>query len=123
MIEGQTVSGLLVRSETWLGARQGLECFGECKPLERLYGGIVVEDFQFQEEKLFIKNLTVAGVIFNLRAEMRFFSEQGASCTPLLCFRGILKHTISLATQIDDLALNTKIVFVGGLIRDFYQHL
>ncbi len=209
VIEGQTVSGLLVRSETWLGARQGLECFGECKPLERLYGGIVVEDFQFQEEKLFIRNLTVAGVTFNLRAEMRFFSEQGASCTPLLCFveisfrapirpleisntlrlgpdlqerfnylitgfalggisvraiwyfylgtanawtpqlsqfissfdswgvqsdlklctgvslsicaKGILKHTISLATQMYDLALNAKIVFVGGFIKDFYQ--
>ncbi|MDW8140909.1 MAG: hypothetical protein RMJ90_01285 [Candidatus Bipolaricaulota bacterium] len=86
VIEGQTVSGVLVRSETWLGARQGLECFGECKPLERLYGGVIVEEFEFQEEKLFIRNLSVAGVTFDLRGEMRFFSEPGATCSPIFCF-------------------------------------
>lgn len=213
-IEGQTVSGLLVRSETWFGARQGLECFSECKPLERLYGGIVVDEFNFQEEKIFIRNLTIAGVTFNVRAEFRFSSEPGALCEnsvicfvevqthapvqPLnlvftntlrlgptlqttfdylitsfkigdisataiwyffvssvgawqaqlteiigafdppgarvssdlklcpgsvltLCSSGILKHTLSISTTLGSFSWDARIIFVGGLIKNFYQ--
>lgn len=213
-IEGQTVSGLLVRSETWLGARQGLECFGECKPLERLYGGIVADEFSFQEEKVFVRNLTLAGVVFHVRAEFRFSSEPGALCEgaiicfveiqthapvrPLnleftntlrlgpgletsfdywitnfkigdisataiwyffvssvgawqaqlaqligtfdppgvqvtsdlklcpgsaltLCSSGILKHTLSISTTLGSFSWDARIIFVGGLIKNFYQ--
>jgi hypothetical protein len=70
--EGQTVSGITVRSETWFGARQGLECWGECKPLERNYGGKVVTAFGAQEEKLFIRNLVFAGITNNFRVEFKF---------------------------------------------------
>jgi hypothetical protein len=76
ILAGQTVSGITVRSETWVGARQGFECFGECKPASRLgfiattfapvpsLGGIVGRNIPFepQEEKLFITGLTLAGV-------------------------------------------------------------
>jgi hypothetical protein len=76
ILSGQTVSGITVRSETWVGARQGFECFGECKPASRLgfiattfapvpsLGGIVGRNIPFepQEEKLFITGLTLAGV-------------------------------------------------------------
>jgi hypothetical protein len=79
-LEGQTVSGVAVRAETWLGARQGLECFGECKPLERLYGGMVIDTFSVQEEKLFVRNLTLAGVTFNVRAEFKFFAFPDTYC-------------------------------------------
>ncbi len=72
-LEGQTVSGITVRAETWFGARQGLECFAECKPNQRVYGGIPVTSFTVQEEKLFIRNLTVAGITHNIRAEFQFF--------------------------------------------------
>jgi hypothetical protein len=36
ILSGTTVSGITVRSETWVGARPGVECFGECKPASRL---------------------------------------------------------------------------------------
>lgn len=75
VLQGTTVSGIQVRSETWVGARQGFECFGECKPNERLgtqgafifvpypaTGGIVVPGFQPEEEKLYITGLTLAGI-------------------------------------------------------------
>jgi len=67
---GVTVGGAEVIALTYLGARQGWECFGECKPLERYFEGRVVPDFEFQEEKLIIRNLTIAGV--TLGAEIAF---------------------------------------------------
>jgi hypothetical protein len=70
--EGQTVSGITIRAETWIGARQGLECFGECKPLERIRGGKVETDFIIYEEKIFIRNLKIAGVTFGARLEFTF---------------------------------------------------
>jgi len=79
--EGQTVSGVTVRSETWFGARQGLECWGECKPLERNYGGKVVSVFAAQEEKLFIRNLVFAGITNNIRVEFKFGQPSGNGLT------------------------------------------
>ncbi|MBI1743415.1 hypothetical protein HYR54_10185 [Candidatus Acetothermia bacterium] len=80
-LEGQTVSGITVRAESWIGARQGLECFGECKPLEIYRVGKVLspQDFTIQEEKLFLRNLVLAGVMLNLRAEFQFFTQTGSS--------------------------------------------
>jgi hypothetical protein len=71
-VEGQTVSGITIRAETWIGARQGLECFGECKPLERIRGGKVETNFIIYEEKIFIRNLKIAGVTFGARLEFTF---------------------------------------------------
>jgi hypothetical protein len=71
-VEGQTVSGITIRGETWIGARQGLECFAECKPLERIRGGKVETDFIVYEEKIFIRNLKIAGVTFGARLEFTF---------------------------------------------------
>lgn len=72
-VEGQTVSGITIRGESWIGARQGLECFAECKPLEIIRGGKVEDNFLFYEEKLFIRNLKLAGVTFGARLEFEFF--------------------------------------------------
>ncbi len=72
-VEGQTVSGITIRGESWIGARQGLECFAECKPLEIVRGGKVEDEFLFYEEKLFIRNLKLAGVTFGARLEFEFF--------------------------------------------------
>lgn len=72
-VEGQTVSGITIRGESWIGARQGLECFAECKPLEIVRGGKVEDVFAFYEEKLFIRNLKLAGVTFGARLEFEFF--------------------------------------------------
>lgn len=67
---GVTLGGAEVISQTYIGARQGWECFGECKTLERYFEGRVVPGFEFQEEKLIIRNLTLAGV--TLGAEFAF---------------------------------------------------
>ncbi len=71
-VEGQTVSGIIIRGESWIGARQGLECFAECKPLQIVRGGMVEDAFVFYEEKLFIRNLKIAGVTFGARLEFQF---------------------------------------------------
>jgi hypothetical protein len=92
ILAGQTVSGITVRSETWVGARQGFECFGECKPASRLgfiattfapvpsLGGIVGPSIPFepQEEKLFITGLTLAGIRNDIVMEF-VLSGAGAS--------------------------------------------
>jgi hypothetical protein len=84
ILAGKTVSGIDVRSETWIGARQGFECFGECKPNQRLgtqnayifvpypaTGGIVVPGFQPEEEKLYITGLKLAGLTHSIIIEMQ----------------------------------------------------
>jgi hypothetical protein len=92
ILAGQTVSGITVRSETWVGARQGFECFGECKPASRLgfiistfapvpsLGGVVGRSIPFepQEEKLFITGLTLAGIRNDIAMEF-VLSGAGAS--------------------------------------------
>jgi hypothetical protein len=73
-MEGKTVSGVGVRGELWLGAKQGLECFGECKPLERFFNAKVTGGGfnNVEEEKLFLTNVVIAGVRHDLRAEFHF---------------------------------------------------
>lgn len=70
--EGQTVSGITIRAETWIGARQGAECFGECKPLERVFAGMVEDQFIIYEEKIIIRNVRIAGVTWGARLEFWF---------------------------------------------------
>jgi hypothetical protein len=73
-MEGKTVSGVGVRGELWLGAKQGLECFGECKPLERFFNAMVTGGGMnnFEEEKVFLNNVVIAGVRHDFRAEFHF---------------------------------------------------
>jgi hypothetical protein len=95
ILQGKTVSGIDVRSETWVGARQGFECFGECKPNQRLgtqngfifvpypsTGGIVVPGFQPEEEKLYITGLKLAGLTNNIVIEMQFAGAGADSRQP-----------------------------------------
>ncbi len=70
--EGQTVSGITIRAETWIGARQGAECFGECKPLERVFSGMVEDTFVIYEEKIIFRNIRIAGVTWGGRLEFWF---------------------------------------------------
>jgi hypothetical protein len=73
-MEGKTVSGVGVRGELWLGAKQGLECFGECKPLERFFNQMVTGGgmVNLEEEKVFLNNVVIAGVRNDFRAEFHF---------------------------------------------------
>lgn len=94
ILQGQTVSGITVRSETWFGARQGFECFGECKPAARIGftmstfapypagGGIVIPGLDPQEEKLFITGLTLAGVRHNIVIEFQLAGAGASSLQP-----------------------------------------
>jgi hypothetical protein len=77
-MEGKTVSGVGVRGELWLGAKQGLECFGECKPLERFFNAKVTGGAfnNVEEEKLFLTNVVIAGIRNDLRAEFHFDLDQ-----------------------------------------------
>lgn len=72
-VEGQTVSGITIRAESWIGARQGVECFAECKPLQIVRGGMLPDaPFTFYEEKIFIRNLKLAGITWGARLEFEF---------------------------------------------------
>ncbi len=95
ILQGKTVSGIDVRSETWVGARQGFECFGECKPNQRLgtqggfiftpypaTGGIVVPGFQPEEEKLYISGLKLAGLTNSIVVEMQLAGAAADSRQP-----------------------------------------
>jgi hypothetical protein len=96
ILAGQTVSGITVRSETWVGARQGFECFGECKPASRLgfiistfapvpsLGGVVGPSIPFepQEEKLFITGLTLAGIRNDIAMEFVLAGAGASSLQP-----------------------------------------
>jgi len=77
-MEGKTVSGVGVRGELWLGAKQGLECFGECKPLERFFNQMVTGGgmTNAEEEKVFLNNVVIAGVRNDFRAEFHFQYDQ-----------------------------------------------
>jgi hypothetical protein len=95
ILQGKTVSGIDVRSETWIGARQGFECFGECKPNQRLgtqnaflfvpypaTGGIVVPGFQPEEEKIYITGLRFAGLTNTIVIEMQLAGAGADSRQP-----------------------------------------
>lgn len=71
-VGGLTVGGLEVLAQTYIGARQGWECFGECKPWERFFEGQVVSGFDFQEEKLIVRNLRIAGMTFGFELVFDF---------------------------------------------------
>nr|BAL59547.1 hypothetical protein HGMM_OP4C183 [Candidatus Acetothermum autotrophicum] len=65
---------LLVRSETWVGSKPGVECFGECSLLQRFHNGVIAPGAI--EGRLFIRNLKVAGILFGAQAE---FGLDGSS--------------------------------------------
>lgn len=73
-VGGLTVGGLEVLAQTYIGARQGWECFGECKPWERFFDGRVVQGFTFEEEKLFVRNLRIGNVTFGFELVFDFAS-------------------------------------------------
>jgi hypothetical protein len=73
-VGGLTVGGLEVLAQTYIGARQGWECFGECKPWERFFEGQVVSGFDFQQEKLIVRNLRISGITFGFELVFDFAS-------------------------------------------------
>jgi hypothetical protein len=118
ILAGTTVSGISVRSETWIGARQGFECFGECKPNQRLgvqnafifvpypaTGGIVVDGFQPEEEKLYISGLTLAGIRHAILIEMQFRGTAASALQPtFVAIQSALPRITPLGISITNIA-------------------
>lgn len=107
---GRTLGGAEVISQLYIGARQGWECFGECKALERYFEGRVVPGFEFQEEKLIIRNLTIAGVTFG--AEFAFdFTTLELSHIVLSVRISVLGVIIQQKIVLNDLATPSFVSF------------
>jgi len=107
---GITVGGAEVIAQTYVGARQGWECFGECKALERYFEGRVVPGFQFEEEKLIIRNLTIAGVTFG--AEFAFdFTTIELSQIVLSLRISVLGAVVQQKIVLNDLATPSFVSF------------
>lgn len=76
-VNGQTVSGVTVRSETYIGARRGFECVGECLPELQFPHGRVVSGFEFEYERLTVSNINLLGVTINIDAAANFNRAEG----------------------------------------------
>ncbi|GEM_PF-907179 len=76
-LSGQTVSGVTVRLETYLGARRGFECVGECIPELQFFQGRVVPGLDFEYERLTVSNLQFAGVTISIDTAFNFNSSEG----------------------------------------------
>lgn len=87
ILQGQTVSGITVRSETWVGATPGLECFSnvDVTPPSDMYcqiyldKGMTFPGFQPTWEELRLTGLRLAGVTHNIRI---VFNLTGSSLSP-----------------------------------------
>jgi hypothetical protein len=132
ILAGQTVSGITVRSETWVGARQGFECFGECKPASRLgfiistfapvpsLGGIVGRNIPFepQEEKLFITGLTLAGIRNDIAMEFVLSGAGASSLQPTNMSITSTWRITPLRLTITNIARFGNALFGLDLLRD-----
>jgi len=81
ILAGQTVSGITVRSETWVGAFPGFECFSNDLTTSPLYpacqivldkGIVIPPPFSFNLERLILTGVRLAGVTHNITIEMNF---------------------------------------------------
>lgn len=63
----------LVRSETWVGSKPGVECFAECSPIQRLHNGVLALDAL--EGRLFIRGLRIADILFGAQVDFGFDSS------------------------------------------------
>lgn len=77
VLSGETVSGLRARSETYIGARRGLECFAECTPEVQFPQGRVVSGFEFEYERLTLSNIKLLGITIELDGAFNFNLTEG----------------------------------------------
>jgi len=75
-VSGCTPWGVGLSAATYIGARGGGECFGVCKPEERLYSGRVVEGLSLEEEKISITGIELGGMSLGIHAS---FDLRGSS--------------------------------------------
>jgi hypothetical protein len=97
-VSGQTVSGVTVRSETYIGTRRGLECVGECLPEFQLSQGRVVSGLNFEYERLIVNNIKLAGVTINIDTAINLNDAEGPG--------GIEYLQITSSFRVEPLALD-----------------
>jgi hypothetical protein len=110
-LERQTIGGVMVRAETWIGARPGLECVATCRPNQRIYSGQISDGISLQQERIFIRNLVIAGIVNNLYSEFEFFAEE--IFAPTLKY---LEWNQSLRVPLLNLTFNNTTRFDGNLV-------
>nr|BAL59158.1 hypothetical protein HGMM_OP3C313 [Candidatus Acetothermum autotrophicum] len=95
---GQTVSGVTVRSETYIGARRGFECVGECLPELQFTHGRVVAGLNVEYERLIITSVKLAGMTVNVDTAFNVNDREG----PV----GIEYLQITSSARVEPLALD-----------------
>lgn len=76
-VSGQTVSGVTVRSETYMGARRGFECVGECIPELQFSQGRVVSGLDFEYERLTVSGIKLRGLTITIDAAVNLNPAEG----------------------------------------------
>lgn len=61
---------LLIRSETWVGSKPGVECFAECSPIQRFHNGVLAQNAL--EGRLFIRGLRIGDILSGAQVEFGF---------------------------------------------------
>jgi hypothetical protein len=106
-LKGQTVSGVAVQSDTYIGARRGLECVGECLPEFQLSQGRVVSGLNFEYERLIVNNIKLAGVTINIDTAINFNDAEGPG--------GIEYLQITSSFRVEPLALDIGVSITSDL--------
>lgn len=99
---GQTVSGVTVRSETYIGVRRGFECVGECFPELQFSQGRVVSGWEMEYERLTITGVSLGGVAIDLDGAVNFNEAEGPAGIEYFQITGYY-HLEPLALDITDI--------------------
>ncbi len=106
-VSGQTVSGVTVRSETYIGARRGLECIGECFPELQFSQGRVVPGWEIEYERLVIAGVSLGGGAIDLDGAVNFNEAEGPAGIEYFQITGYY-HLEPLALDITDILYFTS---------------
>lgn len=106
-VSGQTVSGVTVRSETYIGARRGFECIGECFPELQFSQGRVVPAWEMEYERLVIAGVSLEGVAIDLDGAVNLNNAEGPVGIEYLQITGYY-HLEPLALDITDILYFTS---------------
>jgi hypothetical protein len=87
-----------VQSDTYIGARRGLECVGECFPEFQFSQGRVVSGLNFEYERLIVNNIKLAGVTINIDTAINLNDAEGPG--------GIEYLQITSSFRVEPLALD-----------------
>lgn len=105
-VSGQTVSGVTVKSETYLGARRGFECVGECVPELQFPQGRVVSGLNFEYKRLIVTDIKFSGVTISFDTAFNFNVDEGPA--------GIEYLQITSFGRIEPLALDVTDILSFG---------